>query len=182
VAAHVRRVCILGAESTGKTTLAAGLAESFGTLFNPEYGRPYTEIGRDREAAWSSGEFEHIARVHCWYEDFLAGYARRVLFSDTDAYTTALFHELYLGTPTSDFDDLVQRPYDLFVVCGVDVPWAADRIREFAGQRRWMHERLLARARASGVPWLLLEGSVEGRLQQARDAVDLLLDQPPPGS
>ena len=42
----VARVCLLGAESTGKTTLAAALAAAYGTVWNPEYGRVYTEVGR----------------------------------------------------------------------------------------------------------------------------------------
>ena len=76
VATDVKRVCLLGAESTGKTTLAAALAERFGTVWNPEYGRPYTQIGRPADAPWTSWEFTHIARIQCWYEDFLAGLAR----------------------------------------------------------------------------------------------------------
>ena len=40
MAAPVKRVCLLGAESTGKTTLAEQLATAFDTLVNPEYGRP----------------------------------------------------------------------------------------------------------------------------------------------
>ena len=75
----------------------------------PEYGRPYTEIGRDREAPWTSQEFTRIARMQCWYEDCLATGARELLFCDTDAFTTALFHEVYLGEPTHAFDDLVAR-------------------------------------------------------------------------
>ena len=96
---NVKRVVLLGAESTGKSTLAAALARRYGTVWNPEYGRPYTQIGREREAAWTSEEFTHIARIHCWYEDFLAELARDVLFVDTDAFTTAVFHEVYLGRP-----------------------------------------------------------------------------------
>ena len=85
-----RRVCLLGAESTGKTTLAAALADEYKTLWNPEYGRVYTEVGRVRGTPWESWELAHIARVHCWYEDFLAGYASRVLFCDTDAFTNVM--------------------------------------------------------------------------------------------
>jgi HTH-type transcriptional repressor of NAD biosynthesis genes len=174
--APVKRVCLLGAESTGKTTLAAALADAFDTLVNPEYGRPYTEVGRDRDAPWTSAEFTHIARIHCWYEDFLAGYANRVLFCDTDAFTTAVFHEVYLDRPATGFADLVARDYDLFVVCGLDVPWRGDGIREFEVKRRWMHDRYVERARASGCPWLLVEGPRDARLGEARTAVDRLLD------
>ena len=171
----VRRVCLLGAESTGKTTLAAALATTCETLWNPEYGRVYTEVGRDRRAPWESWEFAHIARVHCWYEDFLAPFALRVLFCDTDAFTTAVFHEAYLESPASGFEELAARRYDLYLVCGLDVPFTHDGLREFEQQRQWMHDRLLSHARDSGSPWLLLEGPPDVRLAAAREAVDSLL-------
>ena len=171
----VKRICLLGAESTGKTTLAHALAQAYETVWNPEYGRPYTELGRDPDAPWTSKEFTHIARIQCWYEDCLAASARGFLFCDTDAFTTALFHEVYLGEPTHAFDDLVARSYDLYLVCGLDVPWRHDGIREFEVERHWMHDRYLERARASRSPWVLLEGPDAGRLTQARAAVDRLL-------
>jgi HTH-type transcriptional repressor of NAD biosynthesis genes len=174
VQADVKRICLLGAESTGKTTLAWALAKAYGTTWVPEYGRPYTEFGRDHDAPWTSEEFTRIARMQCWYEDWLVLAARGRLFCDTDAFTTALFHEVYLGEPTHAFDDLVARPYDLFVVCGLDVPWRHDGIREFETQRRWMQERYLERAEASGSPWVLVEGPPEARLYHARVAVDAL--------
>jgi HTH-type transcriptional regulator, transcriptional repressor of NAD biosynthesis genes len=171
----VIRVCLLGAESTGKTTLAAALAESYATLWVPEYGRVYTEVCRPRDAPWRSEEFEHIARLQCWYEDFLAGLARRVLFCDTDAFTTAVFHEAYLGAPARGFDDLVARAYDLYLVCGLDVPFEHDGLREFEETRRQHHETYVEHARTSGAPWLLVEGPPEERLAAARAAVDRAL-------
>jgi NadR type nicotinamide-nucleotide adenylyltransferase len=177
VAPDVKRVCLLGAESTGKTTLAGALAARFDTVWNPEYGRPYTQIGRPHGAPWVSSEFMHIARIQCWYEDFLAMLAQRVLFTDTDAFTTALFHEVYLGSPATGFDELVVRRYDLFVVCGLDTPWQHDGVREFESQRRWMHERYLGRVRESGSPWLLVEGSRDVRLDAAAAVVERLLGE-----
>ncbi|MGL6279157.1 MAG: AAA family ATPase [Gaiella sp.] len=171
----VKRVRLLGAESTGKTTLARALAEVYGTIWNPEYGRPYTEVGRPPDAPWTSWEFTHIARMQCWYEDFLAGYAERVLFCDTDAFTTAVFHETYLGVPTEEFVELVGRPYDLTLVCGLDVPWEHDGFREFEARRQWMHERYVQQAGDEGRPWRLVEGPHEARLEAARAAVDELL-------
>jgi NadR type nicotinamide-nucleotide adenylyltransferase len=171
----VLRVCLLGAESTGKTTLATALADAYRTVWAPEYGRVYTEVGRPHGAPWRSEEFEHIARVHCWYEDFLAGLADRVLIADTDAFTTAVFHEAYLGDPARGFDDLVARRADLYLVCGLDVPWEHDGWRDRAAQRQWMHDRYVEHARSSGAPWLLVEGGPEERLRAARAAIDQLL-------
>ena len=172
---EVKRVCLLGAESTGKSTLAEALARRYATLWNPEYGRPYTQLGRPAGADWTGWEFTHIARIHCWYEDFLATLAHRILFSDTDAFATAVFHELYLGVPATGFDDLLRRRYDLLVICGLDVPWRHDGVREFEEQRRWMHERYLDHARASARAWLLVDGPLERRIAAAANAVDELL-------
>ncbi len=176
MAQPVSRTRILGAESTGKTTLARELAHAFDTVWNPEYGRPYTQLGRPDGAPWTSWEFTHIARIQCWYEDALAELAHRVLFCDTDALTTAIFHELYLGEPATAFPELVARPYALTIVCGLDVPWSHDGIREFDRQRRQMHDRFLEAAAASGAPWLLVEGSLEERIDTAGQAVRQLLE------
>jgi HTH-type transcriptional regulator, transcriptional repressor of NAD biosynthesis genes len=173
----VRRVCLLGAESTGKTTLAAALAHAYDTVWNPEYGRVYTLVGRRRKEPWTSEEFTHIARVHCWYEDFLAAFATRVLFTDTDAFTTAIFHEAYLGGPAHGFEELASRRYDLYLVCGLEVPWERDAVREFAEARRSHHEIYLRHARESGSPWLLVEGPPGERLTRARAAVDTILGE-----
>ena len=175
VVADVKRVVLLGAESTGKSTLAAALAERYTTVWNPEYGRPYTQIGRPPDAPWTSEEFTHIARIHCWYEDFLAGLAREVLFGDTDAFTTAVFHEVYLGRPATAFPELVARSYDLYLVCGLDAPWRHDGIREFEEQRRTMHDRYVEHARSSGAPWLVVEGPLEERVRVVSEAVDAVL-------
>ncbi len=100
----------------------------------------------------------------------------RVLFCDTDAFTTAVFHEVYLGVPARGFDELVARRYDVYLVCGLDVPCAHDGIREFEEQRRAMHERYLEHAQRSGRPWALVEGTVAERAGDGtRTLVDPLL-------
>ena len=72
---HVNPIGARSVYDEGKR-LAEALAVRFDTAWNPEYGRPYTQIGRPRDAPWASWEFTHIARIQCWYEDFLAGLAR----------------------------------------------------------------------------------------------------------
>jgi nicotinamide riboside kinase len=83
---------------------------------------------------------------------------------------------VYLGVPATAFPELVRRRYDLFVICGLDVPWRHDGIRVFEEQRRWMHERYLERARQNGSPWLLVEGALDARLEAVAAEVDRLLD------
>src|SRR5262249_19347332 len=104
---YVKRVVLLGAESTGKTTLARSLADHYGTTWNPELGHAYSWFRPEDAtdwASWRTEEFVEIAALQSWYEDFLAQFADRVLFCDTDAWTTGLFHEVYLGERSSEVD------------------------------------------------------------------------------
>jgi len=174
----VARVCIIGAESTGKTTLAASLAEHYRTLWVPEYGAPYHHVGRgDPNRDWTSDEFTHIARIRAWLEEFLAGYADRVLFCDTDTLVTAVFHELYLGRPSPELEAEARAcTYALYLLCDVDTPFHPDRLglrRENA--RRAMHDRYVEYLESIDLPWLELQGTPEERLQRATAAVDELL-------
>jgi HTH-type transcriptional regulator, transcriptional repressor of NAD biosynthesis genes len=176
----VVRVCVLGAESTGKTTIAAALAEHYRTLWVPEYGAPYHHVGRgDPYRPWTSDEFLHIARIRDWLEEFLAGYATRVLFCDTETFVTAVFHEVYLGERNAELEALVEpQRYALYLLCDLDTPFHPDRLglrREEA--RRAMHERYVEHLRASGVPWIELRGTHEERLRGALEAVGELLDR-----
>jgi len=95
---YARRVCVLGAESTGTTTLARALARRYRTKWVPEYGREYW-IGKHAagESAWSTGEFIHIAQEQARREDQMAREANRLLVLDTDAFATGIWHERYLG-------------------------------------------------------------------------------------
>jgi HTH-type transcriptional repressor of NAD biosynthesis genes len=173
-----RRVCVLGAESTGKTTLVSALAEHYRTLWVPEYGAPYHHVGRgDPYRPWTSDEFLHIARIRDWLEEFLAGYANRVLFCDTDTFVTAVFHEVYLGEPNAELQALVEpTKYALYLLCDIDTPFHRDRLglrREDA--RRAMHERYAEFLRTTGVAWLEVSGDRDERLRAAIAAVDPLL-------
>ena len=177
---HVVRVCVLGAESTGKTTVAAALAEHYRTLWVPEYGAPYHHVGRgDPYRPWTSDEFLHIARIRDWLEEFLAGYANRVLFCDTETFVTAVFHEVYLGERNAELEALVDaQRYALYLLCDVDTPFHPDRLglrREDA--RRDMHERYVEHLRTSGAQWIELQGTHEERLRAAVTAVGELLDR-----
>ena len=90
----VKRVVVIGAESTGKTTLARQLAEHFDTVWVPEFGREHWERKiaglrvTDPPPSWSSDEFVEIATEQQRRENAAARVANRVLFCDTNAFAT----------------------------------------------------------------------------------------------
>jgi len=123
----MKRVLIVGAESTGKTTLAIALAEHYLTTWVPEFGRFYTEARRPRGELWTSDEFTFIATEQVRMEDALERIANRVLICDTDAFATSIWHERYLGQPSPEVLAVAAgRRYDLYILTDVDTPFVPD--------------------------------------------------------
>ncbi len=163
-ASVVRRVCVLGAESTGKTTLARDLADALATVWVPEYGRDYTETLPDRlRYVWTTPDFEIISKRQNWNEDRAARYANRIVIVDTDAFATSLFHELYVGYRAPELDAYL-RNYDLYLLTSIDTPFQMDNtgLRYDGDTRAFMDATYRRHAEESGRPWVTLQGPPAG--------------------
>jgi len=173
----VLRVALVGAESTGKTTLAHRLADHYRTAWVPEYGRTYSDgLPRASAPEWSTRDFLHIAEAQGRLEDMLARHADRVLICDTDPLTTSLWHERYRGADAPAVRALADaRRYALYLVAGDEIAWEDDGTRERADVRPWLQRRILDELAATGRPFVLLEGPLDRRLATATGQIDRLL-------
>jgi NadR type nicotinamide-nucleotide adenylyltransferase len=176
---YVVRVCAVGAESTGTTTIARDLAAHYQTVWIPEYGREYYEdrVLTERGAgAWTTDEFVHIAREQAWLEDLGGLVANRVLVCDTDPFATEIWHERYVGTPSAEVAAVAAgRRCDLYLLTGTDIPFVQDGFRDGENIRDWMHRRFRDELDRRGKPYVLLEGDRQTRLSRAVERVDGLL-------
>ncbi|MFM2374893.1 MAG: hypothetical protein RLZZ234_888 [Candidatus Parcubacteria bacterium] len=172
-----RRVCVLGAESTGTTTLAKALAEHYRTVWVPEDGRMYSEgkLFGDIHAAWRSEEFVHIAHAQCALEDSLAEGANGIVIADTDAFATGVWHERYMGTRSPEVERIAsRRHYDLYILTGDEIPFVQDGLRDGEHIRHVMHARFVERLTEDTKNFIIVSGSREERLQTAIAAIDSL--------
>lgn len=164
------RVVVLGAESTGSTTLAEDLAAALGTLWVPEYGRELTltrEGGLD--APWRSDEFELcVDRQIVLEDDALRRIPVPVLVCDTDVLATALWHERYVGTAAPGIlaRAATHRP-DLYLLTGDEIPFVQDGLRDGEHIRPAMQERFREVLAAQSVPWVELHGDRAARVEAA---------------
>ena len=176
---YALRVCLVGAESTGKTTLAEALAGHFGTVWVPEYGREYSE----RKLAEGGGydfrteEFTHIAARQCEMEDEAARRANRVLICDTDAFATSVWHRRYAGAPSAEVEAMAarRRRPDLYLLTDIATPFVQDGTRDGETVRVWMHETFVEELRAQGRPFRRVSGPHEERLRQSVGYIEELL-------
>jgi HTH-type transcriptional regulator, transcriptional repressor of NAD biosynthesis genes len=177
-AALTVRVCCVGAESTGKSTLVQALANRHSTASMHEYGRDYTVAKREAGTndSWDLADFVRIAEVQQEMEDAAALNAGPLLFCDTDAMSTDLWCERYLGSRDAAVDRLARsRRYDLFVLCDVDITWEADEIRLGAQSRTAMHVRFVELLRLERPePWIVVSGEVIDRMNQVDAEIERL--------
>lgn len=173
-----RRVVVLGAESTGSTTLAAALAEHYDTEWVPEYGREHSEtrVG-GLDSPWRSDEFDLIVdRQIALENEARRRVPRPLLICDTDVLATTLWHERYVGpAPAQLVARAAAHPPALYVLTGDEIPFVQDGMRDGEHLRQDMQQRFRDTLAAQAVPWLETTGSVPERVAQASAAIDRML-------
>jgi NadR type nicotinamide-nucleotide adenylyltransferase len=170
----VRRVVVLGAESTGTTTLARALAERFDTLWVPEFGREWSETRAGGLAApWHTAEFDLIAREQARLEDAAARLTPQpLLVCDTDVLATSVWHERYVGSRSLSVETLAKaRQPDLYILTGDEMPFVQDGLRDGEHIRGWMTERFREVLAEQPAPWIEVTGASRIRLEAAARAV-----------
>ncbi len=182
VRAHfAKRICVVGAESTGTTTLAQDLAKHFETVWVPEYGREYCEkltaAGVDLwNYRWKSSEFTIIARAQVELEQKMAREANRVLICDTDAFATSIWHERYLGSRSSEVDAIAaSQPDRLYLLTDCDIPFVQDGLRDGEGIRKWMTDRFKEELTQRKLSWMKVSGTRAQRMNSAIQRIESLL-------
>lgn len=178
-ASFVHRIAVVGAESTGTTTLTRALAEHYRTAWVPELGRVFSEGKQTSGEPWRREEFFTIATMQLELEDQLAETASRFLFCDTENLATALWYEHYLGRGSVELMRRAQQNlsrYICYIVTAPDIPWVQDGTRDGdLARRAKMHKRFLRDLSFFKKPYILVNGSVEQRVAQATKILDDLL-------
>ena len=177
VRAHfVKRVCVVGSESTGKTSLCERLARHYATSWVAEYGREYSliKVRQGYLGRWVADEFVHIACEQQRREDEAARSANRLLFCDTDAFATEIWYERYLEHEPERWP-VPESKIDLYLIPFPDVPFVADEIRDGEHMRYWMYDRMVRELTERGRPFQVLQGPYEERDAQAIAAIDAML-------
>lgn len=173
---YAKRICLVGAESTGKTTLAQRLAEHYQTVWVREYGREYSELKLAAEGCynWRTEEFTHIANTQCEREEQAARDANRILICDTDAFATGIWHQRYMGSHSQEVEAVAakHRCPDIYLLTNVDVPFVQDGTRDGESIRGWMHETFIAELNDQGRPFRQVSGTPQEQFSKSVMHID----------
>jgi NadR type nicotinamide-nucleotide adenylyltransferase len=171
----MKKVVVIGPESTGKSTLCEQLALYYQTCWCPEYAREYL---LKLNAPYSFSDLLQIAKGQLELEETLLPQARNNIYIiDTEMYVMKVWCEVvFEQCHTWILKQIASRSYDLYLLCQTDLPWAKDELREYPDlimrQRLFkMYKDILIN---NGTPWAEVSGTNETRLQKAVEAVNRL--------
>ncbi|WP_080059195.1 AAA family ATPase [Spirosoma aerolatum] len=170
----VKKVCLFGPESVGKTTLAQQLATAYQTIFVPEMARQFL----------SSNQFTVDDIIRIGYAQTKAvqtaeRVANRILFCDTDLITTQIYSEIYFQHVPPILYDLEQQVhYDHYMLLDINVPWVADMLRDQGHRRPEMLSRFREALERRKIGYELIGGGYGERLAACKKSSELLLASP----
>jgi len=180
----LKKIVILGPESTGKSTLCQRLSAYYQTSWCPEFAREYLE---KNGTAYSFDDLLLIAKGQLELEekhslsfqkneaDNHRGAAKSLLFIDTDQYVMKVWCEyVFNQCHTWILNRIVERPYDLYLLCNIDLPWIKDELREYPDEkpRHELYHMYKDLMQNQHVPWTEISGTYEERFQKSKMAVD----------
>jgi NadR type nicotinamide-nucleotide adenylyltransferase len=165
----IHRIAILGAESTGKTTLARSLALRYNTTWVREFAREY--MG-SHPGDYSAENIVEIAKHQLEEEDRLSQKANRFIFTDTEFIIAKIWCEdVFSYCPQWLEEQVKNHRYDLYLLTANDLPWVADPVRVNPQRRDYffnLYKRLLDE---NHFPYEIISGRYEGRLLSGINAV-----------
>jgi NadR type nicotinamide-nucleotide adenylyltransferase len=187
----IKKIVIVGPESTGKSTLCEKLAAHYNTIWVKEYAREYLlENGTD----YSFENLLDVAKGQLHLEEegikelenkFASENSHSPftihhfpLFIDTDQYVLKTWCEFVFGQCHQwILNQIVERKYDLYLLANIDAPWVKDELREYPDfeTREKLYHHYKDIMVNQNVPWIDVSGTYEERLQKAINAVDDIL-------
>jgi NadR type nicotinamide-nucleotide adenylyltransferase len=183
----LKKIVIIGPESTGKSTLCKQLALHYETTWCPEFAREYlltngTSYEYDDLLTIAKGQLaledEYTETLERNSLPLLEAGGRLPLFIDTDMYVMKVWCQFVFGK-VHDFilENITKRTYDLYLLCNVDLPWVKDELREYPDlvTREKLYQLYKNILQKQTVPWVDINGTYEERLEKAIAAVDGLL-------
>ncbi len=182
----IKKIVIIGPESTGKSTLCSQLAAHYNTLWCPEFARQYlldngTNYSFDDLATIAKGQLEleknyELRITNSEQQDNKPPIPNsQFLFLDTDMYVMKVWCEFVFGKCHQFILDEIQtRKYDLYLLSNIDLPWIKDELREYPDEKPRqelfaIYQNILSN---QSTAWQLISGTNEERLQNAVKAID----------
>ncbi|MBE6151055.1 MAG: multifunctional transcriptional regulator/nicotinamide-nucleotide adenylyltransferase/ribosylnicotinamide kinase NadR [Firmicutes bacterium] len=181
---YVKKVCVIGTESCGKSTLVRNLAKYFNTTYVEEAGRFICDEAGGIDNMQKYHYFEILFK-HKQLEKDALNNANRVLLIDTDSLITLYYYQLGFGNETQedkDFESIATaishlNDYDLYIFLEPDVKWVQDGTRTYGDDdiRKENNDKLKKILDTNGIKYVSIKGNYQERYAQSKEKVKQLI-------
>ncbi|MGE5106002.1 MAG: AAA family ATPase [Sphingobacteriales bacterium] len=197
----LKKIVIIGPESTGKSTLCQQLAQYYNTMWCPEFAREYLltygvhytfddllniakgQLAMEEEyvqmlmESVSSQDGKTERNTYNNISGLSALPSSGLLFIDTDMYVMKVWCEFVFNKCHNwILKQITERKYDLYLLCNTDIPWVKDELREYPDleNRQKLYHIYKDIMVNQSTPWVEISGSYEERLEKAISTIDSL--------
>jgi HTH-type transcriptional repressor of NAD biosynthesis genes len=169
---YAKKIVVVGAESTGKSTLSSRLASEFGTVSVPEYARTLIEA---KKGVIEASDILTIAKGQMAMESILTETCNKLIFSDTELITTKVWSQVLFGSYPKELDALIARQhYDIYLLTDPNTQWEKDIVRYHPDQeqRNKFHDLLVSQLTSHKVNYSIVSG--KDYAEKTRDAIRIV--------
>jgi len=167
------RIAITGPESAGKSWLTENLASAYHSTWVPEYAREYLD---KLNGPYSYDDILAIAHGQMAAEDSALQSAGKFLFSDTECLVTKIWCDVKFERCHHWIIEQIElRPYDLYLLCDIDLPWQPDPRREHPHLRQYLFDLYYAELIDRKFNFGVVKGTGEARLECAMEIINRML-------
>ena len=172
---QIKKIAIVGPESTGKSTITSQLAAHYQTLWVPEYARYYCAA---LTAPCNLQDEVNMFHGQVALEESIQAIAQKeLIFCDTTFLTVKIWSDEVFGeTPAVVLNALPHYHYDLYLLMDIDLPWQEDPLRDFPHKRQHFMQVWHRELQALNANYVIISGQ-EDRLDNAIAAVEHFLHQ-----
>jgi len=171
---NVKKIAVVGPESTGKSTISEQLAGHYDTIWVPEFSREYC-AGLTEACTWQDELNMFYGQLTL--EEQLLPKANKLLICDTTFITVKIWCDYTFGhSPAEVLDELRNHPYDFYLLMDIDLPWQDDPLRDFPHLREHFMQIWHRELQALDARYVVVSGDKDQRLDNAVRAIDTFLN------
>lgn len=181
---YTKKVCIIGTESCGKTTLVKNLATYFNTSCVLEAGRYICEEAGGIDNMQPYHYFEILFKQKQLEKEMLK-FANKVLIIDTDSLITLYYYKLgFEGTEEycNSFENIAEEisrlnNYDLYIFLEPDVEWVQDGTRTYGSPeiRESNNIKLKKILKDNKIKYVSITGDYNERYEKSKVEIEKML-------
>ncbi len=169
----LKRVAIVGPESTGKTWLAKKLANHYNTKMVSEFAREYFN---NKEYQYSPDELVDIAKGQLENEEVVAMLSNGILFCDTESIVMKIWSKVVFDfVPDWIEKQVSEHVYDLYLLCYPDLEWEPDPLRSNPHNRQFIYNLFVKELEENNFNYKVVKDIGDRRIKNAVNFVDELI-------